>query len=242
MSVTRRSVALSKQDSERIENLRRRSGRSATASDTVRVATAVLLAETPVDDCDAELDQLAQELATGKQVWGYSVPGADDEAMSEVLRSMNMSVRRPSRSEAVRLGLLRASQRPDVEVARRFAELDHVPVGGAGPAWRAGSSIHDDLIRSLGADFQTAAAADLERRISSAVDPRVGWQPILVVGDVGRLAVHAWLTESKTTDPAVVPLYPTDDARTFARRLVPFICDAEEAVRRFDRESSRPRK
>lgn len=229
MPVTRRSLALSARDSERIESLRRRSGRSATASEAVRVATAVLVADSPIEHCDSELDQLAGELAAGKTTWGYSVPEDDDEALSSVLRSMERGSRRPSRSEGVRLGLLRAAALGDVDVARAFAALDYVPIGGAGAAWRAGSSIHDELIEALGADFRAAGPDELQRRIEQAIDPRVGWSPIQVAAGAGGLVVHAWRTKDVVAAP--VPLYDSDTARTFARRLVPYICDAEDAAR-----------
>ena len=229
MPVTRRSLALSAQDSQRIESLRRRSGRSATASEAVRVATAVLVAESPIEHCDAELDQLATELAAGKTTWGYSVPEDDDEALSSVLRSMERGARRPSRSEGVRLGLLRAAARGDDDVVRLFAALDHVPIGGAGAAWRAGSSIHDDLIAALGDDFRAVAAAELQQRIEKAVDRRVGWAPIIV--DIGGNGVVVCAYRTKDSEAARVPLYETDTARKFARRLVQYVCDAEEAAR-----------
>lgn len=229
MPAQRRTATLSASDRDRLDQMTSRTGMNPSAA--VRVATRLLVDATPLEDYEPELDALADELeATEGKVWGYSVPAEDDEALSGVVRSLDRGPRRPSRSEVVRLGLRRAAALPEEELRRRFLDLDRVTIAST---WRSGSVIHSDLIAALGNDFHEVSPDELHRRISGTLDQRVSWDPIHVdSGGTHRVVVQAWRSQADaSTAPAVIPLHSTDDARTFARRLVPFLCDAEEAVR-----------
>ena len=230
MPVQRRTARLSDSDRDRLHAMARVTGMNPSAA--VRIATHLLAEAVPLRDYEPELDALAEELSsTESKVWGYSVPSVDDELMEEVVRTFDHGTRRPSRGEVVRLGLRRAAALPEEELRRRFVELDRRAVT---TAWRSGSMIHDDLIAALGTDFHSVSADELARRISTAIDPRVGFDPIHVdpAADHRTLVVQAWRVKGEKSNlPAVIPLYERDSARAFARRLVPFICDAEEAVR-----------
>ena len=96
-------------------------------------------------------------------------------------------------------------------------------------AWRSGSQMHDDLVRSLGSG-PWPDPDDLANRIYAAVDDRVQASFLHVDPTPQGIRVRAWTSTSTT--PVEVPMHDTDSARAFARRIVPFIVEHEAAAER----------
>ena len=235
MPSRKRTTALSTADEARLNDMSRRTGMTPSAA--VRVAMHAL--DELVEDYEPELDILADELKATEspRVWGYSLPEEDDDLVTSHLRNFEMGARRVSRSELVRFALRRAAAMPDTELRQLFADVDREIVRRP---WRSGSTIHADLIALLGSDFKSLTVKDLQDRLDEAFDDRVraAISPLQVQRDERGIYVEAWRTLGDSASASsIVRLHDTDSARSFGRRLVPFICDAEEGVRQAQRMS-----